>query len=160
MMEGRIIPNMQENEVNNHFSIATSSIRNRSTSILHKKGDYLNKAINYVLFDSYMHPHLHPGEEKIEKMYLIEGSFALILFNDKGDIDETITLEKGKREFVEVPAFTWHTYVMLAHKVIIYETMEGVYDPCSWKRMAPWAPIEDSHEAKSYLQMLKKYAKK
>ncbi len=69
-----------------------------------------------MLFDSYMHPHLHPGEEKIEKMYLIDGSFALVLFNDKGDINETIILEKGKKESVEVPAFTWHTYVMLSTK--------------------------------------------
>ena len=122
---------------------------------MHKKGDYLNKVINFVLFDSYMHPHRHPGEEKIEKMYLIDGSFALILFNDKGDIDETIILEKGKKESVEVSAFTWHTYVMLTGEVIIYEEMDGVYDPSSWKEMAPWAPLENSLESAIYLEALK-----
>ena len=154
-MVDKIIPSLLENEISYHFALANSSIRKRSPKILHKKGDYLNKVINFVLFDSYMHPHLHPGEEKIEKMYLIDGSFALILFNDKGDIDETIILEKGKKESFEVPAFTWHTYVMLTDKVIVYEEMDGVYDPSSWKEMASWAPLENSFQAALYLEMLK-----
>jgi len=102
-----------------------------------------------------MHPHLHPGEEKIEKMYLVQGSFALVLFDSKGEIDESIILEKGRRESIEVPAFKWHTYVMLSDKVIIYETMEGVYKPETWKKMASWAPIENSAEASNYLTALK-----
>ena len=154
-MVDKIIPILLENEISYHFALANSSIRKRSPKILHKKGDYLNKVFNFILFDSYMHPHLHPGEEKIEKMYLIDGSFALVLFNDKGDINETIILEKGKKESVEVPAFTWHTYVMLKNEVIIYEEMDGVYDPSSWKEMAPWAPLENSSESAIYLEALK-----
>ena len=154
-MVDKIIPSLLENEISYHFALANSSIRKRSPKILHKKGDYLNKVFNFILVDSYMHPHLHPSEEKIEKMYLIDGSFALVLFNDKGDIDETIILEKGKKESVEVPAFTWHTYVMLSQKVIIYETMEGIYNPSSWKRMAPWAPLENSEDSSVYLSALK-----
>ena len=150
-----MIPSLLEGEISDYFGIANSSIRKRSPKILHNKGDYLNKVFNFILFDSYMHPHLHPGEEKIEKMYLINGSFALVLFNDKGDIDETIILEKGKKESFEVPAFTWHTYVMLKNEVIIYEEMDGVYDPSSWKEMAPWAPLENSLESAIYLETLK-----
>ena len=156
-MVDKIIPSLLENEISYHFALANSSIRKRTPKILHKKGDYLNKVINFVLFDSYMHPHLHPGEEKIEKMYLIDGSFALILFNDKGDIDETIILEKGKKESFEVPAFTWHTYAMLTDKVIIYETMEGIYNPNTWKRLASWAPEESSQQSLLYLESLKKH---
>ena len=44
-----------------------------------------------------MQPHCHPGDEKIENMYLIEGSFALIIFNDKGVVVDSIILEKGKK---------------------------------------------------------------
>ena len=34
-----------------------------------------------------MKPHLHPGfMKKIEKMYLVRGSFALVIFNNDGDI--------------------------------------------------------------------------
>ena len=77
------------------------------------------------------------------------------MFDDNGDVDETIILKEGKREFVEVPSYTWHTYVMLSDKVIIYETMEGVYDVSSWKKMAPWAPKENTPEADNYLAKLK-----
>ena len=158
-MTHKIIPSLLDSEKNFHFAQAYSSIRKRSPKILHKKGDYLNKVFNFILSDSYMHPHLHPGEEKIEKMYLVDGAFALFLFSDKGEIEKTIVLEKGNNEFVEVPAFTWHTYVMLSQKAIIYETMEGKYDPDTWKKIASWAPIENSPEATKYLEMLKSKVK-
>ena len=150
-----MIPSLLEGEISDYFGIANSSIRKRSPKILHNKGDYLNKVFNFILFDSYMHPHLHPGKEKIEKMYLIKGSFALILFNEVGHITQKIILEEGKLDFIEVPAFTWHTYVMLSDEVIIYETMEGIYDIDTWKKMASWAPKENSLDASKYLEMLK-----
>jgi cupin fold WbuC family metalloprotein len=154
-MGSQNIPHLSSDEKNFHFDQAFKSIRRRSPKILHKKGDYLNKVFNFILNDSYMQPHLHPGIEKIEKMHLLEGSFALILFNNSGNIDKTIILEKGKKDFVEVPAFTWHTYLMISQKVIVYETMDGKYAPESWKKMAPWAPIENTPEAKKYLEKLK-----
>ena len=137
------------------MDLALISERKRHPKILHNKGDYHNKVFNFILEDSYMHPHLHPGKEKIEKMYLIQGSFSLILFDSKGEVIESIVLEKGKKEFIEIPAFTWHTYVMLSDKVIIYETMKGIYNADTWKKMASRAPKENSTESLRYLSMLK-----
>jgi cupin fold WbuC family metalloprotein len=150
-----VIPDLSDEEIDQHFKVAGDSIRKRSPKILHEKGDYLNKVFNFILADSYMHPHLHPGEEKIEKMHLIQGSFALVIFDEKGEIKETIVLEKGKKEYIAVPAFTWHTYVMLTKEVVVYETMEGVYDQATWKELAPWAPAENTAEAVLFLEMLK-----
>lgn len=149
------LPKLSSEEVSQHFIEAEQSPRKRFPKILHNQGDYNNKVINFVLADSYMQPHLHPGEEKIEKMCLLDGSFALITFDDEGEITDTLVLEKGKRESIDVPAFTWHTYVMLTKEVIIYETMEGVYNPTTWKKMATWAPKENSIESVKYLIMLK-----
>ena len=149
------VPLLLDSEVKTHFELATNSVRKRSPKILHKKGDYFNQVFNFILEDSYMHPHLHPGQEKIEKMYLIKGSFELILFNEVGHTTQKIILEEGKLDFIEVPAFTWHTYVMLSDEVIIYETMEGIYDIDTWKKMASWAPKENSLDASKYLEMLK-----
>jgi len=149
------IPELQGEEVVNHFIMADNSVRKRSPKILHNQGDCLNRVANFILEDSYMHPHLHPSDEKIEKMFLIQGSFALLIFNNDGEITCVTVLEKGVCEFVEVPAFTWHTYVMLSNKVIVYETMEGVYEPDSWKKMAPWAPAENTIDAAPYLELLK-----
>ena len=149
------IPYLLDEEIKSYFDLALISERRRHPKILHNKGDYHNKVFNFILEDSYMHPHLHPGKEKIEKMHLIQGSFSLILFDSKGEVIESIVLEKGKKEFIEIPAFTWHTYVMLSDKVIIYETMKGKYNADTWKKMAPWAPIENSTDASRYLAMLK-----
>ena len=148
-------PQLSEKEIKEYFDLAQNSERRRTPKILHKKGDYLNKVFNFVLSDSYMHPHLHPSNEKIEKMYLVKGSFALIIFDNEGKITESIKLEEGKKEFIAVPAFTWHTYIMLTDQVIVYEEMEGVYHPSSWKEMASWAPQEDSPQAALYLENLK-----
>ena len=48
-----------------------------------------------MMEDTYMQPHLHPGAEKVEKMYLIQGKFAVLLFNEKGDVEKVSILEKG-----------------------------------------------------------------
>lgn len=154
-MNVELVPKLSSNEISFYYEKAESSERKRYAKILHEQGDYNNRVINFVLDQSYMMPHLHPGDEKIEKMLLIDGSFALILFNDIGEISESIILEKGKRELVNVPAFTWHTYVMLTEKVAIYETMEGVYNPLTWKKMASWAPRENTPESAQYLSFLK-----
>jgi cupin fold WbuC family metalloprotein len=154
-MSTESLPKLSDEELSQYFIEAERSPRKRFPKIIHNQGDYHNKVINFVLYDSYMQPHLHPGNEKIEKMYLLAGSFALMLFDEKGEISSTIILEKGGRESVNVPAFTWHTYVMLTEKVVIYETMEGVYKPSTWKKMASWAPLENTSEAINYLNILK-----
>ena len=155
IMSTELVPDLSADEVHHYFLEAEKSERKRSPKILHNQGDYYNKVVNFVLDESYMQPHLHPGDEKIEKMFLVEGSFALVLFDNNGQISESIILAKGERESIDVPAFTWHTYIMLTKKVVIYETMEGVYDPSTWKEMASWAPIENSNDTLKYLSVLK-----
>tara|TARA_B110000090_G_scaffold210096_1_gene270033 strand:- start:7551 stop:8030 length:480 start_codon:yes stop_codon:yes gene_type:complete len=154
-MNTELVPVLSSDEVEHYFLEAEKSERKRFPKILHNQGDYDNRVVNFVLDDSYMQPHMHPGDEKIEKMFLIEGSFALVLFDNNGGIFDSIILEKGERESIDVPAFTWHTYIMLTEKVVIYETMDGVYEPSTWKEMASWAPLENTAEAIDYLSLLK-----
>jgi cupin fold WbuC family metalloprotein len=149
------IPKISEEDTKYYFDISRKSERSRSPKILHSKGDYVNKVFNFVLFESYMQPHQHPGPEKIEKMYLIQGSFALIIFDNSGNIVNIHILEEDKNEFISLPAFTWHTYVMLSDEVIIYEEMDGFYNPNTWKKMASWAPMENTSEAIVYLKELR-----
>ena len=148
------IPSLLDKEIKSHFDLAANSEKRRSHKILHEKGDYHNEVFNFMIEGCYMQPHLHPAEEKIEKMYLIRGSFALILFNNDGKVKESIILEEGKKDFIEVPAFTWHTYCILSDKVIIYETMEGFYEPNTWRTLASWAPEESSRQSLQYIESL------
>ena len=149
------IPQLEDKEIRKYFKDAQKSERKRVPKILHQKGAYLNKVFNFVLSDSYMHPHLHPSDEKIEKMHIIYGSLAVIYFDDEGSIKDHFILKENEETTIEVPANTWHTYVMLNDEVIIYETMEGIYHPDTWKKMAPWAPSENSDQANTYLDFLK-----
>ena len=141
-------------KINENFILANSSVRKRNTLVLHKSGDYLNKVYNFMLKDSYMHPHLHPGKEKIEKIEIVEGKIAIFFFNDNGDIKNIDKLSEGQSVFV--PSFTWHTYIMLTDKVITYEKMNGIYDPKTWKELANWAPEENSEDSTVYLNNLYK----
>lgn len=104
-----------------------------------------------------MHPHRHPSPEKNEEMHIVDGAFGLLLFDDFGEIEKAITIRNGGEEYVKVPAFAWHTYVVLSNKAIVYETMEGRYEPDTWKELADWAPAEGSREASLYLQSLKSH---
>lgn len=149
------IPKISSDDRRYHFEVSRKSERSRTPKILHSRGDYVNKVFNFVLSESYMQPHLHPGAEKIEKMYLVQGSFALIIFDSNGSVTDIKILEEDKKNYVAVPAYTWHTYVMLTDEVIIYEEMDGFYSPDTWKEMATWAPKENTPEAITYLNELK-----
>ncbi len=159
-MEKTEIPQLTEAEITEGLSKANTSERRRHPKILHNPGDEFNRVINFMMGDSYMQTHLHPGVEKIEKIYLIQGKIATLFFDDKGSITKCTILEKGKTEMIEVPAFTWHTYVMLSDAAVTYETMMGKYDPVTWKEFAKIAPQENTPESIAYLAELKAAAAK
>ena len=158
-MKETSIPKVSTAEILEYIQKAASSPRRRYPQILHQPGDEFNRVINYMMEDTYMQPHLHPEKDKIEKMYIVQGKFAVLLFSEKGGIDEVVLLEKGKTEYIEIPAFTWHTYVMLSETVVSYETMMGTYDPDTWKILAEWAPAENTNESITYLNELKQIVK-
>ena len=151
------IPKLTEIEIQGGLSLARTSPRNRHAKILHKHGDEFNRVFNFIMHDSYMQPHLHPGSEKIEEISIVRGKLAVLYFNDSGEISDCTLLEKGHQEQIKVPAFCWHTSVMLSDEVITYETMMGVYNPETWKTLAAWAPPESASEAYNYLGRLKTY---
>ncbi len=149
------MPELTSSEISEYLMKAENSPRRRHPKILHEPGAEFNEVFNFNMHDTYMQPHLHPDEEKIEEIFVVQGKIAVIYFDDNGAITETTYLEKGKTEMVKVPAFTWHTYVMLTDCAISYETMMGKYDPQTWKRLASWAPTEGTNESFEYLKSLK-----
>ena len=149
-------PNLTQQEIQEGLALARISTRHRYPKILHKPGDEFNKVFNFITRDSYMQPHLHPGDEKIEEISIVKGQAAIFLFDDSGDVAEILHLKREGVDSVRVPAFTWHTYVMLTDEVVTYETMMGKYDPMTWKRLAAWAPEENTANSQAYLNSLKK----
>lgn len=155
-MDGNKIPQLSEQEIQDCLKLAGTSEKRRYPKLLHSPGDEFNCVFNFMMQDSYMQPHLHPGEEKIEKIHLVRGKVAALFFDDQGTVKKCTVLEKGGIELIEVPAFTWHTYVMLTDYAVTYETMMGVYEPETWKRFAGWAPQEGTMDCPKYLDSLKR----
>lgn len=159
-MNNAQIPQLSKQEINDGLLSARNSERHRYPKLLHNPGDEFNRVFNFIMQDSYMQPHLHPGDEKIEEIYLIQGKIAVLFFDDQGAVIKLVLLEKGGMECVKIPAFSWHTYVMLSESAISYETMMGRYEPQTWKKFAGWAPPENTPESFAYLNFLKEEAAK
>jgi cupin fold WbuC family metalloprotein len=121
------MPELSEQEIQDFLKLADVSERRRYPKLLHSPGDEFNCVFNFMMQDSYMQPHLHPDVAKIEKIHLIRGKVAVLFFNDQGEIEKCTLLGKGGVKLIEVPAFTWHTYVILTDYAVTYETMMGVY---------------------------------
>jgi len=149
------IPDLSDQEIQDCLKLADSAKKRRYPKLLHSLGDEFNSVFNFMMQDSYMQPHLHPGQEKIEKIYLICGKVVTLFFDEDGEVKQCTLLEKGGVELIEVPSFTWHTYVILSDKAVTYETMMGVYDPETWKHFAQWAPVEGSKDCAQYLDLLR-----
>jgi len=154
-MTNSSIPELSEQEAQEGLHFARTSSRCRHPKIIHKPGDELNQVFNFITLNSYMQPHMHPGDEKIEEIFLVKGRVAIFYFNDSGNILQIIELNKAGVDRVKVPAYTWHTYVMMEDEVITFETMMGKYDPATWKFMAPWAPKEMDLSSSLYLNELR-----
>ena len=150
------IPELTNKDFSNGFKNAQLTKKRRYPLIIHNKGDEFNQVFNFICLDSYMRPHLHPSVFMIEKMHLIKGSFELFFFDNNGKIINSYLLDRpGQR--IQVPALQWHTYVMRSDFTIIYETMIGKYDPLTWKKMADWAPEEESENSKEYFKTLQSF---
>ena len=154
-MNDEKIPELSQSEVILALGEAENSERKRAHKILHAEGSTFNQVFNFMLYESYMQPHMHPGEEKIEFMYLLQGEFKLIYFDNDGRIVSNKIYNPSEEYPIKIPAYTWHTYVMMTREVVTYETMMGRYEPSTWKKMAKWAPQESSTEAAQYLKRLR-----
>jgi cupin fold WbuC family metalloprotein len=152
------IPFLLPHEIEGCLELANSSPKNRYPMILHSPGDEFNSVFNFMKQSSYMQPHLHPAKDKIENIYLVHGLIAVLFFDEHGKNTKCTMLNKPRIDFIEVPAFTWHTYIILSDYAITYETMMGVYNPDTWKHLASWAPIEGGQESLSYLEILRLHA--
>ena len=83
-MKKSSIPKLSSAEMQECLKKAADSPRRRYPKILHQPGAEFNQVFNFMMEDTYMQPHQHPGEEKIEKMYLVQASFSVLFFNNKG----------------------------------------------------------------------------
>ena len=87
---------------------------------------------------------------------------VLITFDDSGTVTSVLRLGTEKHgpetcAAAAVPSDVWHTVIALESGCVLLETKAGPFDPDQPKDLAPWAPDENSPQAKAYLQKLLSY---
>jgi cupin fold WbuC family metalloprotein len=145
---------------------ARVSPRRRANHCFHAQGDRLQRMVNAALFGSYFQPHRHKDPDKLEIFTILAGRVLAITFDDSGLVDETALLSadpderaRGAVRQVEIPPGAWHTLAVLSPEAVLYEVIDGYFDPKTHKRFAPWAPSEaDPAAAQAYLgDLLKRH---
>jgi len=155
VMKQQEIPSLLPEDLEKYLRKAAEAPRRRYPKILHEPGADFNEVFNFMMEDTYMQPHLHPHAEKIEKIHFVQGRLTVLIFDEEGKVINRYSLGENGLRCIDIPAFSWHTYIMQSDYVVTYETMVGQYDPKTWKTMATWAPVEDDPHSHSYLNSLK-----
>jgi cupin fold WbuC family metalloprotein len=121
------------------------------------------RLFNAIGVESYIPPHRHYQDAKEETLIAVKGLFALIIFDEDGEI--TRVSKFGTEKFltegianvgVELTPAVWHTVLALVEDSILLEVKSGPFIASAAKEIAPWAPAEDSSEAAHYFNNLKK----
>lgn len=118
--------------------------------------DACQRLFNAIEPDSYIRPHRHLSDPKCELLITVQGSLALVTFDDIGGILNVLRMGSGHTGSAvtigaEVPAETWHTVISLEPESILLEVKAGPFNPDAAKDYAPWAPVEGSKESMTYL---------
>ena len=143
---------------------AHRSPRRRQSLTLHLTPDEAcQRLFNAIDVDSYVRPHRHQLDPKLETLIAIRGRFVLVTFTEDGEVDEVVHFHTEKHETnvdsgvgIEIPAGTWHTIIAIEPKSILLEIKAGPFTIELSKEFAPWAPPEESPEGQAYLLALKK----
>jgi cupin fold WbuC family metalloprotein len=150
------------NYLDNLVTEAALSPRLRKHRNIHDNySEPCQRVFNAIEPDSYIRPHMHGLAPRVETMIAIRGLMALVLFDDDGNIADTVHFgadAEGRNVAVgvEIPVGCWHTIIALQPHSVLLELKAGPFDPKQPKETAPWAPEEGSLEAELFFQTLRK----
>jgi cupin fold WbuC family metalloprotein len=119
--------------------------------------DPINRLLNAMEPGTYVQPHKHENPDKREIFIILEGSVAVICFDDKGRITGHIVLDHKKGSYgVEIPERLWHMVISLETGTVMYEVKDGPYAKMNDKNFATWAPKEGDEGCDAFLQKILK----
>lgn len=152
------LPRVSDRQISALLRRARSSKRRRAIHNYHGPTERLQRMLNAGMRDTYVAPHVHDHPRKLEMFVILRGSVAVAAFDKDGNLaDCAILSDKGPVRAAEVPAGTWHSFVVLTRSAVVYELVDGRYDPLTHKRFAPWAPDErDTRSASAFLRNLRR----
>ncbi len=115
--------------------------------------------LNALIPGTYVRPHRHDSDYQSEAFILLRGKVALLLFDEKGELDigNSRILSPLEGLFgMDIPPGLWHSLVAL-EDTVIYEVKghpSGGYVQERDKNFASWSPEEGSPESAAYLQKM------
>ncbi len=136
---------INEQLVNEVSVAAQNSKRLRSYYTFHQSDRELtHRLVKAVEPGSYIRPHKHDKPDKSQSFISLRGKFVVVLFAEDGRVAEHVVLEAGKSPWgVEIPPTEWHTMMALEPGTVVYEVVEGPWDPTTHKTYPTWAPSDD-----------------
>ena len=103
----------------------------------------------------YVRPHKHIN--KTETFHIIEGEADILLFDEKGCVDQIIPMgsyNSGRNFFYRLPPFRYHTLIIRSEVLVFHEITNGPFRP-EETILAPWSPEEaDLDKVSQYMAKL------
>lgn len=132
------------------------SPRRRIIQPLHKTSDaLLHRMLNAMQPGSYIQPHRHLFPPKAESVIVLRGAIYVFIFTEDGTVDAVHTIEAGSTNVgIDSEPGVFHTFAAIEEDTVLFEVKPGPYNQADDKDFAPWAPVEDTPEAKGYLDNL------
>jgi cupin fold WbuC family metalloprotein len=140
---------------------AKASPRLRANHNFHAAAeDNPHRFLNVLTLGTYIAPHRHRAPPKAESFIVLEGEIAFFIFDDVGNVEQTIRLGPGHpARGIDLAPGLWHTLAALSPHAVCYEVKPGPYDAATDKEFAPWAPMEGEPGVAVYLDTLLARAK-
>lgn len=138
-------------------NIAFEKNKNVRICMHHEPSDLLHDSVIIECRDSYYPPKKYIN--KSQSFHIIDGSVAMFIFNDNGEVIDCCVLD-GKNCFVyRVEKNVYHTAIALTDYVIYHETTSGPYIGHDDRSFPSWGPQDIN--APNYLEfknnLLKSY---
>lgn len=134
---------------------ASASPRRRSHQNWHDPdADTVQRFLVHMQAGTYVRPHCHTQQQRVETTLLLDGGADLILFDETGTVIKRVELSAGgDQRGVELAPGDWHSF-HVPDRATLFEVKQGPYDPALDKCFAQWAPPEDSKLAARMQQFL------
>lgn len=124
---------------------AHASPRKRAIHRFHEHEEPVQRMLNALRDDSYVHPHRHANPDKVELFVALSGRLLALTFDEQGAVAAHFVLDPaGPVMGCEIPPRTYHAILALDPVAVALEIIQGPYDAATHKQFASWAPADEA----------------
>ncbi|MBD2081217.1 WbuC family cupin fold metalloprotein [Leptolyngbya sp. FACHB-17] len=140
---------------------ARSSPRQRKNHNFHEHHDRVQRFLNVLQPGTYVRPHRHvrPADaDGFEFFLVLQGAIGILILNQSGSVIHTEKISAtGTTRGVELGEGMFHTLIALEPDTVMFELKEGPYVPMDDKDFLPQFPLENTPDAKQWIQTWQGY---